>query len=174
MALRIKFILLVSLLGLAAGCTRMDPNPEIMDPIYQSFVKEQRNYEKLVEEGEKALATAKAELELGEVRTLDKKIQQSTYNKAVRALQQAKEMATYYKVRADLRKAYGRKEYKIAFQKGEKWPNPSEVYTYQLNKELRDAPRNWSARVPKSQHQALTENSGAKLKSPGEEAKGEE
>jgi len=62
---------------------------------------------------------------------------------------QYRQMTTYYRIRSQRRKVEGRRSYRIAFEKGQDWPNPKEYQSYLVNKRLREASRNWSARVPK-------------------------
>jgi len=157
-----SLINLMPILFLLAACKRMDPNPELIDPVYQDFVRLQKVYEKVAEEAIKSAAVAQTDYEKSEPRTLDIKIQEKNLNKASLNHREAQQRAEYYRVRAELRKAYARRDYKIAFQEGRAWPDPKEFEAYKVNKGLQEADRSWSSRVPKTQHQEISADSKTK------------
>ena len=146
------------------GCNKEDPNPELRDPIYQDLVKEHKKHEKLLEDAQKALVTIEKELDEVDARSLDRKIKNREYQKAVKGIVKLKEQTEFYRIKSELRKVYGRKAYRIAFKNKEEWPNPKEFEDYNTNKRLRAAPRNWSHRVPKSKHQEISEEQMKKSK----------
>jgi hypothetical protein len=152
--------ILIILIALATGaCTREHPNPEELDPIYQDFVKQQRLQEKSIEEALKALEVAEKEFASTDPRTLDRKLKTREIQKVRDAIRMAQEKAEYLRIRADLRKVYGRKSYKMAFREGKMWPDPAEYDAYKTNKSLVEADRSWSSRVPKTVHQELSSDS---------------
>lgn len=152
----IKIFILICVSMAMLACNHEDPNPELRDPIYQDFAKQRAAYEKAVEDGQKTLETAIKGLESTEARTLDRKISNRAVEKAKDAITLATQKAEYYKIRAELRKAYGRREYKIAFKEGKPWPDPAEFEAYKVNKALVEADRSWSSRVPKTTHQEMS------------------
>lgn len=152
---RIAMLILAPLLFL--GCSGEDPNPELKDPIYKDLSSEYKKHQKQLEDAEKALVEIKKELDTVESRSLDRKIKAREYQKGKKAIIEIEQMVEYYRVKSELRRVYGRKAYRIAFKKGEEWPDPQEYKDYETNKRLRNAPRNWSHRVPKSKHQQISE-----------------
>ncbi|HVK60828.1 MAG TPA: hypothetical protein VM432_04725 [Bdellovibrionales bacterium] len=62
--------------------------------------------------------------------------------------------AEYYKVRAEQRLIFARREYLKAFNEGREWPDPAEYEEYQKMKKLREGSRRWEDRIPKlTRHQ---------------------
>ena len=153
-----RLFILLSLVILGVGCSGEDPHPERKDPIYGDLKDEHAKHIKMLEEAEKVLATVEKEMESIEPRSIDRKIKNREYQKALSSIVKIREMVEYYRIKAELRRVYGRKAYKVAFQKGEKWPDAKEFKDYNVNKKLRAAPRNWSHRVPKSKHQQITDD----------------
>jgi hypothetical protein len=149
-------VLIILSIQMVTGCKKEDPSPELRDPLYSEFVSQRNRYQKLLEDTEKGLQADLKALESTEPRTLDVKIQRNAILKKESQITEARQMLEYYRVRAELRRVYARKSYKIAFRKGEEWPDPSEINAYQTNKKLVDAPRSWGHRVPKNSHQELS------------------
>lgn len=142
---------LVSVLLVAGvGCSRPNPTPELTDPIYADLG--QRS----------ALAKAGAELKKEEIKTLRQELADlpardigrrkmlEDLTKKEHQMMAAEQEGLYYEIRATQRKDYARTEYLKAFDKGEPWPDPKDFETYKIQRKLKDAPREWSAKLPKT------------------------
>ncbi len=140
----------IMILMVSVGCSRPNATPELTDPIYADLG--QRS----------ALAKAGVELKKEEIKTLRKeladlpardigrrKMLDDLTNKE-RQMLAAEQEGLYYEIRASQRKDYARTEYLKAFDKGEPWPDPKDFETYKLQRKLKDAPREWSAKLPKT------------------------
>ena len=147
-------IILMSLVG----CSSEDPNPELKDPIYKDLLSEYKKHEKLLEDAEKNLKVVEAEMEAVEPRSLDRKIKNREYQKTLKQIVKLRQRKEFFRIKSELRRVYGRKAYRIAYQNKEEWPDPQEFEDYNTNKRLRAAPKNWSHRVPKSKHQQISED----------------
>lgn len=152
-----KCLVILSILMLTLGCNRPDPNPELKDPIYKDLKSEYSKYQKYVEDEQKKLDEAMLEMEKIEPRSLDRRAKTMEIRSFKKNILEYTQKAEYFRIKMELRRVYGRKAYRIAFQKGEDWPDPSEFKAYETNKRLQEAPRNWSHRVPKSTHQEIFE-----------------
>ena len=162
----LKQIFIVLSLPLLFACTGEKSNPELLDPIYQDFVKEVAVYTKVIEEAQKTLDATRAELDGAAPHSLDRKLKLRALEKGALDVADAKQKLVYFKIRADLRKAYGRKDYRAAFKEGRPWPDPKEYEAYKTNRGLVNADRSWSRRVPKTVHQELSAD--AMKRAPGE------
>ena len=149
---RLFRLLILTTLFVQLGCKSPEENPHLLDPIYTDFIKEQANYENRIKAELKSLEVSKKELAETEPRSLDRKIKQSEVNKTQNILRKLEQRKEYYRIKAELRRAYGKKEYLKAFEKGEAWPKPEDVRAYRVNKQIRQTPRKWSVRVPGSPH----------------------
>lgn len=146
-----KWVLLPVLVGflLQTSCKSENPNPELLDPIYLDLVKLHKNTKKewedeLKKEPEILKGLSEATPRTREVKAAKKEL--SAYKKKVIQLEQ---MTKYYEIRAEHRRLVSRKQYRIAFKKGEAWPNPKDYEYYLQNQKLRAADLNWQSRVPK-------------------------
>lgn len=146
-------IILLCLLTLLIGCKKRDPQPHLRDPIYSDLSKEHNRHLKMVEEQAKEVAKLQAEFDQVQVRTIDKRIKSRDLQKAKDQLQKLEQGAEYFRIRAELRRVYAKKDYTEAYEKGEEWPDPKEFEIYMTNKRLRNVSLNWSERVPKASHQ---------------------
>jgi hypothetical protein len=151
---RLNICILASFLCLSlmiSGCSQPRPNPELVDPIYSDLLKEADGYEKAAVEAEKKHEEAKLELSKMGPREPQRNGQTRIVYNAEREATQLKQMALYYKIRAEQRKEFDQSDYLKAFNagKGDEWPPREEYQAYLLRKKLQSAPRNWEERVPK-------------------------
>ena len=133
-----------------SGCSRPNPNPELVDPIYADLL--QRS----------AVAKAGAETKKAEIKKLKEEIAelpardptkrklQEDLSKNEMLLVVADQEGLYYEIRANQRKAYARDEYTKAFDAGKPWPDPKDFETYKIQRKLRDSPREWTGKVAKT------------------------
>lgn len=159
-----------ALCGLVAlhllGCKSLDPNPELKDPIYKDLSTIQKEFERKLKDEEKTQEENNKEL-AGALNNMDLKVARKKISNSSRLITHYRQMAAYYKIRAEHRRVDGRRAYRVAFAAGNEWPNPAEYQAYLVNKRLRAAPQNWSVRVPR-----LTERYVAQAPEPVEEKGG--
>ncbi len=149
---KILFILLTSLLIM--GCKSREKEPELRDPIYLDLLQEYSKHSSKIQTLEKQVIETQKDVEMMPARSVDKKIKSKQLMALKDSIRMLKESELYFKIRAEQRKAYARRDYNIAFDKGEEWPDPKEFEAYKLNKSLNAASRNWSERVPKKSSSA--------------------
>ena len=131
------------------ACRKEIPNPETLDPIYKDLVAKSKNFSKLLSDEEKILKGLVEESKNIEVRTIDKTVNKREIAASKKKIAIYRQKAKYYKIKSERRRVEGRRAYKIAFSKGETWPDPEEYKKYKTYMRLRTAPLNWSKRVPK-------------------------
>lgn len=138
------------LIGIAvSGCSRPNPEPEKLDPIYLDLKAEETQALAAAEALTEEIATAKAELAKLPPRDPGRrKAEQDLKNKAAQ-LVQFEQLILYYKIRSKQRVAYAREEYLKAFDANQPWPKPEDFEAYKNSKKLRSIDKNWSSRVPK-------------------------
>ena len=146
---QILSIVCLSLL-LQIGCSRPNPTPELIDPIYRDIGEKAALSKAEADRVSEEIKTAKEELEKLPPRDPSlRKMRQDLKNKEAK-LVQLEQQALYYEIRAEKRKAYAREDYLKAFNAGKPWPNPETKEAYELVGKLRAAPREWSKSVPKT------------------------
>ena len=146
--LNILSLVLISLI--LSSCKKELKEPHMIDPIYLDLVKEYGALQSKVASQEKSLEVSLKEYSESQPRSLDRKIKAREVEKARQNIQKLTQMSEYYRIKADLRRAYGRREYLLAFQKNEAWPSKEDIEAYFKAKELHQAPKKWSVRVPGS------------------------
>lgn len=130
-----------------AACNRPDAYPELKDPIYRDLEAEVRSSQKEVDTLTNEKASAKADTLTAQPQTGENKIRWNTYFEVEKNLEKAVQMLKYSELRLESRKEEARKSYLQAFNAGKDWPDPEEFSAYQKQKKLRDAPRDWNARL---------------------------
>jgi hypothetical protein len=145
-----RLILLICTL-MVLGCKRENPNPELIDPIYKFLVEQNSALKSSLEGEKKKLEEGIKALEKTLVNTPERKIairdNQSTKGRIARLEQEYK----YSEIRKERRRVEVRRDYKIAFNADKPWPNPQEFDDFMTQHRLRNASRNWNARVPRLQ-----------------------
>lgn len=129
------------------GCKSRDPNPELRDPIYSYYLKEQATYAKEAEDVEKTFSKLEEELKKTEPRTIERKSAQKELDRAHSTFSRASQMSEYYSIRAARRKYYAKVDYDKSFQKDESWPSPKEYKNFQQNLKLNAVSRKWADRL---------------------------
>lgn len=158
----------VAILFCVVGCKQPVSNPEAIDPIYSDLKSE-------ATKASQAAETEKATIE-ELVMTIQKmEPRDPGKNRAIREkyqreaqLVQLQQMARYFEIRAEQRKAFDQKDYLEAFKAQKPWPKPGEFEEYKNRKRLQSVSRNWDDRVPKlTRHMpASTETSEKKPEKP--------
>jgi len=143
------YILLIFSLSVVAGCKSENKNPEALDPIYKDLVKEHKSLVSQIKDLNKRIEGLKKEVTASEARSAKRMSSQLDLKRANQLLIQLNQKEKYLSIRKERRRVEGRRAYRIAFKKGETWPDPKEYKDYQLTKKLQTTTRNWDARVPK-------------------------
>lgn len=139
----------MTLLIIQTGCDKRLEQPETIDPVYQSYVADQNAAIAAVAEMTKRLEDSKKQFDAtkpGDKMKIQLKREVFQQEAALKILEQRELYQTLLvKKRAD----EARQEYDRAYRNKEEWPNPDSLKRHQANQRLKNAPRNWSARVPK-------------------------
>lgn len=132
---------------LVLGCDKPNPNPEGMDPIYEDL-------DKMAGSAHSELESAKKDLE-GHQKEFADAIPQTGQNKyalkrigdAQAQINRLEQLQLYYKLRVKSRLKDDQISYLKAFKEKKSWPPPEEWESYQAEKRLRQAPKDWSAKT---------------------------
>ncbi len=140
------FVLLI----IQAGCSKPNPHPEMIDPIYNDLVARSAEAKTAAETKREEIIGIKKELDSLPARDPSRKKTLENLRRSERQLMVAEQNALYYEVRAEQRKAFAYDQYMEAYQKGKPWPDPAEFLAYKNQKKLESGPREWGSRIPKS------------------------
>ena len=129
------------------GCNKPNPNPESLDPIYADLVQ-------MAGSTHSELESAKKDLE-GHQKELDSAVPQTGQNKyAIKRISEVQarinrleQMELYYELKAKSRLKEDQITYLKAFHDKKPWPPPEEWESYQAEKRLRQAPKDWNAKT---------------------------
>lgn len=140
---------LVWLMVLVSGCRREDPNPELLDPIFKALVDQATQSKAAYEAEVKKLEEGERELAKTEPFTPERKIAMKDVQKSRDRIRRLQQQSEYDQIRAERRRVTGRRDYRIAFSRGESWPDPEEYRLFIVHQKIVAAPRDWGVRVPK-------------------------
>lgn len=143
-----KLFLCLFLLFLT-GCKKEHPNPEQLDPIYKAVSTEHSDTQKALDDEAKTLEQLTKDLEKAQKGTMDYVTAEKLHKNSKERLRKLVQKEKYLKIRVERRKVEGRRQYKLAFERSEVWPNPEEFKQYELSKKLQSVDLNWNKRVPK-------------------------
>lgn len=163
-----------------SGCAKENPNPELLDPIYQDLLKDIKSKEADVKEFEKKIDELKKTVAKADTRDSDYKVGKKELVNNIAKMNSVKQSVELLKIKSERRRVEGRKSYRLAFHQHMPWPNPNEYREYLANKKLKTAGLNWEARVPKlsarnpnfaaTQKRLKASKSNKKIKAEKEEA----
>ena len=131
------------------GCKSKNPNPEFLDPIFLDYQSQHKEHLKEAESLPKQIEVAQKELEETPPRSTERVVAKRALKKLIKQHEEAKQKASYFKIRMEKRRIHSKIAYEKAFNKDEPWPDPKEYKAYLQNKKLRSANMNWNSRVPK-------------------------
>lgn len=142
----IYLIFLFLLTNLLLSCSKPNPNPELLDPIYMDLQNEKKSVEAEIEaEGkmrdEFADAIRKAVPHTGQIKFAQKRFFDSEGR-----LTKLKQRLEYYTFKIESRKKLVKVEYLKSFRKKEPWPKPEEYKDYLVQKNLDRSPPYWVVR----------------------------
>lgn len=141
---------LVVVSGILSACSRPNPNPETLDPIYADLQSRAALAKGAAESAKEETKKLREELEKLPARDITRRKTQENISKQETRVMAAEQEALYFEIRAEQRKKYARDEYMKAFDKGKPWPNPEDFEAYKLQRKLQDSPREWSSKVQKT------------------------
>ena len=134
----------------SSGCSRPNPTPEILDPIYADLNQKTALSKAEAEKTKKELETAREDFSKLQPRDPSRKKALQDIKKKEDLLVQLEQQSLYYEIRAEKRREHARQEYSKAYEADKPWPNPDDFAAYKLSEKLRTAPRDWGTRVPKT------------------------
>jgi hypothetical protein len=134
---------------LLVSCSKMDPNPELKDPIYRDIETELKNSAKLLTDTEKKLEGLKLEEAKLAPRTKERMVNGRAIQNQKNIIEKLTQRIAYLEIRLERRKIQTKNEYSAAYSAKKPWPDPAEYENYKMMQKLQSAPRNWDHRVPK-------------------------
>lgn len=141
--------MLLTCFFLIVGCKKENPNPELLDPIYQDLISVRKTAEKDLKDAMKKLEGIEKDYKTTEPRSLSRKTVYKDLLNTRKKVKFLEQRLKFTEIRVKRRKVEGRRKYRIAFQKGEVWPDPKEYEYYKQYNKLKNADLNWNKRVPK-------------------------
>ncbi|WII73025.1 hypothetical protein QJS83_03955 [Bdellovibrio sp. 22V] len=139
-----RLISIITICFFLVACNKPDPNPELKDPIYgdltsslASISQQLEAQKKTLEEHEQALKDVVPQT--GQIKYAQKRVNET--KALITRLDQEKQ---YLELKIEARKKQSKKSYLQAFKKNEPWPDPKEWDSYQVEKKLRAAKKDWS------------------------------
>lgn len=141
---------LALIISLLISCTKPHPEPEKLDPIYNDLVARGVAAKAAAEEKRDEINSIQSELKSLGPRDPTRRKTVENLRRAERQLMVAEQDALFYQIRSESRQAAARDEYRAAFKSGAAWPNPEDFERYKAALSLREGPREWSKRIPKT------------------------
>jgi hypothetical protein len=139
----------LSFMFFLGACSKEDPQPEIRDPIYNDLASRTKTLDEDVKSLTEKLTSLKINVQNAEPNTLAGREVARDLRKHQKMLREAVQALTYYRIRLDRRKLVDKLTYRDAYLARREWPDPSEFRHYQISLRLKEANRNWGARVPR-------------------------
>lgn len=142
--MRLLSVIIISILLIS--CNKPDPHPELKDPIYSDVSALLATTTQALEAEKKTLegnikALGDVVPQTGQIKYAQKRVDESKAK--IVFLEQEKQ---YLELKRAARQKEAQKSYSVAFKKGETWPNPEEWRSYEAEKRLRNAKRNWDVK----------------------------
>lgn len=155
-------LILVLMLGFLVGCSKPNPNPELLDPIYQDIDKERKSVESAIKSTEKELEGFEKDLknvqpQTGQVKYATKRVYESRAK-----LQQLKQEQTYLKIKLESRRDQAFLSYMKAYNSGKEWPDTNDFKDYQASKQMQGSDRVWNPKKRLEKYQNDLRNPASK------------
>lgn len=144
-------VVIFILTSFISGCSRPNPTPEKLDPIYLDLMSRSSVAKAAAETTKEEILQLREDLAALPARDPSRRKYQQDISKKETQLMVADQEALYFEIRAEQRREYARKAYLEAFNRGEKWPDPKDFEAYKLQRRLEDAPREWNSRLQKTE-----------------------
>lgn len=143
----IVMIIIISIFTIS--CSKPLDNPEIIDPIYNDLIGQQKANERSIKDMKDQLNQAKEDVKKTKPQTGDYKRMIKIYYDKKHNLESLEQQAHYLELRIQKRIYLDRLNYQEAFNKKEPWPNKEEFKRYSDQQRLKNASPIWDQRVPK-------------------------
>lgn len=160
-------IIMIVSLGLL-GCDKPNPNPELLDPIYEDIQKELGSARAQVATAEKEVEEHKKSVKDAIPQSGQIKYAQKRFFEAQAKLSKAQQMLQYYELRAKSRVKWVKESYMKAYKEKKPWPDPAEWDEYKAQKALEQSSRSWNAKQRIEDAAADLKRSQAPAKPPSE------
>lgn len=144
-----KFYLLLFIFSFLTACDKPDSSPELKDPVYQDLKQEESSKQKEID----AKLKEYADIEKNQINLLDndpqKKLNRQELFRLQNEISKLTQMKEYYKVSAESRQIYARKQYLEYYKTGKasEWPPKDLKERYETQKKLSETPKRWSRGV---------------------------
>jgi hypothetical protein len=138
-----QILLILVFLIFSSGCKRLDPNPELKDPIFGDLVRNLEDQTREKESVSKELETARKDLEAADIQNGESKVRRQAVFDLQQKLDQVKQKYRFAELEVARRTEFARKSYQKAFDKGQEWPDPAEYQSFLANKRLVSAPKSY-------------------------------
>jgi len=131
------------------GCSKPNPNPELLDPIYLDIQSELGAKESALKTAEELLKQREEEEKSVVPQTGQIKFARKRLYDAEKSIERLKQEIKYLELRLQSRKREAKQTYITAYHDKKPWPNPSEWQTYQEKKKVMSdrGPWNVNARI---------------------------
>ena len=128
------------------GCNNPESTPELKDPIYQDLKSEEASTKKQVEAKLKELEGYQADYDELPDNDYQKKMTRDDIYKTKKEINKLEQMEEYYRISAESRQIFARKQYLEYYKagKGEEWPPADAKEKYEFQKKLVAAPKTWT------------------------------
>jgi hypothetical protein len=137
----------LAVIHLSFSCSKRNPNPELLDPIYLDLLALEGEAQKAVAVEEGFLAEHEKALKSVVPQTGQIKYAEKRYWESINRVTKARQQARYYEVKRRARKLQARRDYSIAYSRGLPWPPPSEYSEYSSKKAIEaNVGKKWSAK----------------------------
>jgi hypothetical protein len=140
-----KFIFLI-ILVMAVGCSKPNPTPELLDPIYSDIASQVSAVESEIAAEEIKLSENQSAYDNVVPQTGQIKFGQKRVWDSKNRLEKLKQLKKYWEVRKESRKIHSRIEYLKAYNKGKPWPEASEYSQYKAQQKLENNSRSWNVK----------------------------
>lgn len=144
-----RFGVLLSLALMAIACKKPLENPELIDPIYKDLGTELSSAKGSLAAEEKSVKELQDKIKALPPRDIGRIGMQKELIATEKKVVQLRQNVIYFEVRREQRLKFVQESYMRAFEADKPWPDPNEYAEYKKIKQLRAAPRQWDARVPK-------------------------
>ena len=145
----LRSLLVVILVIFSLSCKKEAlTEPELSDPIYKSLKSRLRSAEASFEDFKEKRASFTKDLQKSPPNTQERRLLRQELAQANKDYAAIVQEITFLSIKLEERKHKARKSYIKAFKTGSPWPNMAEYEEYKVNRRLRQAPRDWSTRVP--------------------------
>jgi hypothetical protein len=125
------------------GCNRPLSHPESVDPVYLDLQKDSAKLLEKIKTLKEDAQKAKNDFEEAPIRTSQRQDAEDEYYRYVHKIQKLEENYRYLALTTQSRLHEVRQNYPKVFEEKKPWPNEEEYALYQVEKRLKNMPREW-------------------------------